>query len=282
MSEAGEDSQALARIDVRKNGAAPIAPLTEKTAQSHIQSVTRVTLPTFEVVYRVAEGAYQDAQSIRKNNAFELDRELGEEPGVELVLELSLAEIHFSVSLLFRVISGGGGRTQLEWWARRNTDSKLLALWLESLEPHRRQGEFDHSVLNEVRAAAISEAMEIYRRVLSTNPFDVLGLHWTSNEALVKEATSSVLNDLNNRLAVTDVDPQVARYLEPCSDRVTQASEILGSIEGRRAVRSKMVSSRELENARKQAEYILKLADRKGKPGAIFNAKQMLAEVTIA
>ena len=282
MTEGTHDQQTLARIEVKRGtSSGATSPLSEKAKQSHIHSVTRVTLPTFEVVYRLAEGAYQDAQSIRKNNAFELDRELGEEPGVELVLELSLAGIHFSVSLLFRVISAGGGKTQLEWWARRNTDTKLLALWLESLEPHRAHGGVAHPALDDVRAAAVHEAMEIYRRMLSTNPFDVLGLHWTSSERLVAEASKSVLHDLDNRLAATDADPQVGRYLGPCKERVAQASQILSTIEGRRAVRAKMVPAKDLANARKQAEYILQLAQRDGKAGAIFNAEQMLAEVTI-
>lgn len=42
-----------------------------------------------------------------------------------------------------------------------------------------------------------------------------------------------------------------------------------------------MVPARELANARKQAEYILQLAEKDGKPSAIANARQMLAEVTI-
>ncbi len=256
-------------------------PTAEKGPQSRVLSVTRVTLPTFEVVYRDADGAYEDAQAIRKNSAFELERDLHEPPGTELVLELSYAEFHFSVTLLFRVINSGGGKTALEWWGRRSTDSKLLDLWLESLEPRRKQRRPDEPSVDEVRAAAAHEAMEIYRRMLSSNPFDVLGLHWTSNAELVLEATTSVVRDLDRRLAATEADEQVSRYLIPCKGRVEQANGILSSLEGRRAVRAKMVPPRELENARKQAEYILQLAIRGGKPEAIHNAEQMFAEVSV-
>lgn len=78
MSGAASETQKLARIDVKKGAGTAPAPASAKAQQSHILSVTRVTLPTFEVVYRDAEGAYKDAQSIRKNNAIELDRDLGE------------------------------------------------------------------------------------------------------------------------------------------------------------------------------------------------------------
>jgi hypothetical protein len=281
VSQETEDTK-LARISVQKVASSVLAkPVAAKVQQSPILSVTRVTLPTFEVVYRDAEGAYEDAQTIRKNNAFEFDRDLQEPAGAELVLELSFAEVHFSITLLFRVIGSGGGKTALEWWARRNTDSKLLALWLESLEPHRKQGQQDSPALDEVRATGVLEAMEIYRRMLSANPFDVLGLHWTSNAELVAEATRSVLRDLENRLQATEADEQVTLYLVPCRKRVNQAAEILAPLEGRRAVRLKMVPPRELENARKQAEHILQLANRGGKPGAIHNAEQMLAEVSV-
>lgn len=279
-SETGEtDAAKIARISVQKMASTgqgqPHAP------QSALLSVTRVTLPTFEVVYRDAEGAYADAQTIRKNSAFELDRDLEEPPGSELVLELTLAEFHFTITLLFRVIGSGGGKTALEWWARRNTDPKLLDLWIESLESHRTQGRMGQQAPETDRAAAVHEAMEIYRRMLSSNPFDVLGVHWTSSSELVAEAKRSVLSDLDTRLSAPTSDEQVVRYLVPCKERVTQACDVLSSLDGRRAVRAKMVPPRELENARKQAEYILQLANRDGQASAILNAQSMLAEVSI-
>ncbi|MCB9506534.1 MAG: hypothetical protein H6697_02575 [Myxococcales bacterium] len=266
-------AQSLARIDVQQREVA-----VTRGAPGKIISVTRVTLPAFEVVYRDADGALDDAQSIRTKSAFEVAKDLEEPPGSEVVIELALADAPFSVTLLFRVIGSGEGRTVLEWWARRSTDSRMLELWIDALGPLRTSGQSQDGVSPEIAAAAQS-AMELYRRVLSSNPFDVLGIHWTAGPLLVEEACASIVAELEQRSAAVHHHDQVVRFLRPCVERVEQAAAALATVDGRIAVRAKMVPAKELGMARKQAEYLLQLAERGGAPEAIRSARELLSEL---
>lgn len=292
-----EDSQVLARVGVRR---ASVSISTEGHAPtSKILSVTRITVPTFEVLYRDARGALADARGLRRDRAFELGREIDAEAGGEVVLELAVSEFAFSVTLLFRVVGRKPGFTVLEWWARRQTDETLLGLWIEALEatiaapaPSRPSqtdstqagsGPGDSSIPATPtlpgRAELLHEIMETYRRVLSGNPFDVLGIHWTSNGRLAAEAATSIVNELEQKAALARGDDQVLRYLNQTAQRVQRAAAALGELEHRKAIRHKMVAPKELANARKQAEYLLQLALREGRVDQIERAQAMLSEL---
>lgn len=270
-----DDTQTLARIGVQTVPAAKLAP-------ARVLSVTRVTLPTFEVVYRDADGAFEDAQTIRNHNVFELPKDLEEPPGAEVVLELALADAPFSVTLLFRLLATQRGKATLEWWARRSTDARLLELWIDALDPLRqaaRDGHADSAVSVEI-AMAVQSAMEIYRRVLSSNPFEVLGIHWTASGQLVDEAARSIVAEIERRATLVDHHEQVTRYLRPAVERIEQAAASLASVEGRCATRAKMVPQKEASVARRQAEYLLQMAERAGNAESIEGARALLLELT--
>lgn len=277
-----EDPKTLARVGVRRAPATVSHEADTPPPTSKILSVTRITLPAFEVLYRDANGAYDDGQRLRKHRAFELEREVDEEPGAEVVLEIGVADFPFSVTLLFRIVGRKPGRTALEWWARRQTDPKLLDLWLEAIESFRNYTSAPPDQTPDTsRAELLQSIIETYRRVLSSNPFDVLGLHWTSGGRLVGEAAGAIRSDLESKVVLARGDEQMLRYLNLSVERVNRAAEALSTVEGRRDVRSKMVPAKELGNARKQAEFLVQMAERDGKPDAIANARAMLQELAV-
>lgn len=283
MSDLGdEDVHVLARVGVRRAAATTTQEPETLPPSSKIISLTRITIPAFEVVYRDIEGAWTDGHALFNKRAFELERLIDEEPGTEVVLELGVAEMAFSVTLLFRVVSHAPGRTVLEWWPRRQTDPKLLELWLESLDSQRRFARSDDAAPpDQQRAALVRQVMEAYRRVLSNNPFDVLGVHWTSGVRLVAEASRAMAADLQSQRGAARSDAEVLRYLDMSLERVRQATEILSTIEGRRAVRRQMVPEKELQNALKQAQFLLEIARREGRADAIASATEMLEELSV-
>lgn len=268
-----EDVQTLARIDVTRPSAAD-----STSVPSQILSVTRVTLPSFEVVYRDRAGALEHGQILLKDSAIRIDWNIDERDGTEVVLELSVVELPFSVTLLFRIVGSGPGHTLLEWWARRQTDPQLLELWISALQASEptQQG----TVVNGVTSEDVQEAMEIYRRVLASSPFDILGLHWTADAILVEEARSTLLDDFAQRLASCGQDESVARYLLPSAERVEMAAKILSSLEGRRRVREQIVPEKERGNAHHQAQFLLQMAERNGQPAAANRARAMLNELS--
>ena len=113
------------------------------------------------------------------------------------MLELSVGDVPFHVGLLFRIVGRFEGQTMLEWWPRRSTDNRLLDLWLQSLESRREDAAREK---DDIDHEALQEAMELYRRCLATNPFDVLGLHWTATEPVIAEAKASLTAEVNKRL----------------------------------------------------------------------------------
>ena len=228
------------------------------------------------MTYRDAAGAYEDAQAIRKDRALKLEADIEEPAGSEVVLELSVGDVPFHVGLLFRIVGRFEGQTMLEWWPRRSTDNRLLDLWLQSLESRREDAAREK---DDIDHEALQEAMELYRRCLATNPFDVLGLHWTATEPVIAEAKASLTAEVNKRLKKAGDNEEMRQYLAPCVERVSEAADVLSQLDGRLAWRARVVPEREATTARKQAEYLAQLADRAGKEDQAEQARMLIAEL---
>lgn len=273
------ESSTLARIDIARAD----APTPASAGTSRVLSVSRITTPAFEVVYRDRAGAREHGEILQRERVVRLDRPLDEPPGTEVVLELTVADSPFSVTLLFRVVAGGPQHTVLEWWARRQTDPELLALWIQSLDATSASptdvtsGSAPEASAS--RAERVQSAIELYRRTLASNPFDVLGVHWTADASVIAQAESALLTDMEAKLAACGNDAAIARYLDPSVERVRAAAAALKTLDGRRRQRAKVVPERERAAALQQARYLLQVAERSGREESVTRARAMVDEL---
>lgn len=240
--------------------------------------VERVTLPRFDVFYQSAQDALDDALRIREDNVLTLDEPLGVAVGSDVVLDLRAAAVPLQATLLFRVLQEQGGRTYLEFWARRQTDGDLLELWVESLR-------IDADTQDEERPRAelgqteIHRVLELCRRVLARNPFTALGVHWSARTHELQSAAQRTDESLRMYLEYGEIPESIRALAERAMMRLPAIMQELNTPEGRKLARAKYVTNPQLAMAREMAREKLEFARMRQDPDGIAEATAMIEEL---
>ena len=253
-----------------------------------IVQITRITLPRYEVEYRERAVAAEHARLIKKNMVFGLPVAFPESMGQEVVLDLSVREITFKATLLFRLIQKTEKQTLFEWWCRRKTDPDLLELWLEALEqkPRNKAGaqEAAEKSSEESQGLPINELHQLYeicRRALSANPFTALGIHWMANASEIEQAYSRMMEELEAHLSYAEENTRLRKLITKAQKGVMEIRKSLSSLQQRQRIRAQFIPENQLITARELSESKLNLARLRNDKEAFKKAQRELHELTI-
>ena len=221
-------------------------------------TITRVTLPRYELEYRSAKLALEHANQISKTRILNLEYAFSEPVGQEIVLDLGIREDAHKSTLLFRLIQRLEASTVVEWWARRNTDPDMLELWIEGLERLAQTGSATGE--HEVAPAELQALYELCRRALSGNPFVALGVHWTAGEAAVQQGYAESVKSVRRFASFPGIGPRAKKLLGRAESSLAEARRNLSIAKERRFLRNRFVQDHQVQQARELAASKLAIA----------------------
>ena len=240
--------------------------------------VVRVTLPRYDVAYPGAEDALADALQVQENGVLVFDEELAEAVGADVVLDLRAGELAFQATLLFRVIQHIAGKTLLEFWPRRATDPDLLELWVEALRLETSAPEA--AAPETLSPDELQKLFALCRRLLTSNPFMALDVHWTAQADEILGAYHAVERALQAYSERGDLGERASDFVERAAMRLPALWEQINSPEGRRLVRAKYVTRPQISVARQMAREKLELARMRQDGAAIEAAAALVDELS--
>jgi hypothetical protein len=215
--------------------------------------IRRVTLPRFEVIYPSVAQARAVAGIIAQKKFLALDGDLDVAVGNQVVVDLAASGCAAAVTLLFRVIGKSNG-TLLEWWARRETDTAALALWIEGLTP---------SSVTAAPDADKNQIVEMCQRALKRNPFDMLGVHWSAELPTLVAAGKALILGLT-QASEGELEPKVAALVRQAHKTALGSLSRLNTQQGRVQARQTFVPGHQLRHARELLETQLEMAKVRG------------------
>lgn len=221
-------------------------------------SVKRVTLPRYEVTYPGIDLALEHALAIRVQQVFTIGHLFTEPPGQELVLDLTLAAMPTTTTLLFRLIQRTEIETALEWWPRRQTDPDLLDMWVDWLEENRSQAQAPGVV--SLPPAEIMGLFDFCRRGLAANAFVALAVHWTASGDEVNQAFESAMLQLLTYKNTPGSGRRAEQLLAKARAGFVAARDKLTTLEQRREARARYVPGHQLAQARELARSKMQIA----------------------
>ena len=218
--------------------------------------------------------ALADALQVQENGVLVFDEELAEAVGADVVLDLRAGELAFQATLLFRVIQHIAGKTLLEFWPRRATDPDLLELWVEALRLETSAPEA--AAPEALSPDELQKLFALCRRLLTSNPFMALDVHWTAQADEIVGAYRAVERTLQAYSERSDLGERASDFVERAAMRLPALWEQIGCAEGRPA-RAKYVTRPQISVARQMAREKLELA-RMRQDGAAIEAAAALVE----
>lgn len=242
-----------------------------------IVRVQRVTLPRYEVEFGDAASALEDARRVQQSRVLAIGHAFVEEVGTEVVVDVVVAGIAPSTTLLFRIVQKGGPLTVLEWWPRRKTDPHLLALFLESLEATLTSRA--PSLPPGLSAEEQQQILELCRRALAHNPFTALGVHWTAGAGEIDAAASAFERTLRAFRARAGLSARGAELIDAALMHVPESRKVLATLDARQAARARFVPRDQLRHAVEIARGKLEVARLRGDAAAERVARAELAEL---
>jgi hypothetical protein len=251
-------------------------PSKKPTAAPSVR-VTRVTLPRYEVEFRDICGALAGARQIRQKKTLMMPHELQEGAGAQILLDLSVHGLAFSISLIFRVIMSDEDHAVVEWWARRKTDPALLDLWINALETYATSSSDPKD--EEPTPETVKEFFDICRRALSKNPFVALGIHWSSSPAEVREARRSLMSSLHAYTAMKGLNPHMKELLDQAMKFAPGTISQLSDADGRRKARGRFVPANQRRHALNLLRSKLDVAILRGQDEAVSELRLAMMEL---
>ncbi len=221
-------------------------------------TITRVTLPRYELEYRRPRLALDHAKQLAKTRILDLEYVFSEPVGQEIVLDLGIREDAHKATLLFRLIQKLEDRTVVEWWARRKTDPDMLELWIEGLERLAETGSATGE--HEVAPAELQQLYELCRRALSGNPFVALGIHWTAGDAAVQQGYAESVRNVRRYASFPGIGPRAKKLLGRAEESLAEARRSLSDARERQFLRKRFVQDHQLAQARELATSKLAIA----------------------
>lgn len=209
--------------------------------------IRRVTLPRFEVIYGTVAEARAVANIIKEKKFLALAEELDVAVGNQVVLDLAASGCAAAVTLLFRVIGKRDG-SLLEFWARRETDTAALDLWIEGLSQE-----------GPAATDAGPDVVELCQRALKRNPFDMLGVHWSADADALADAGRELMRHLTEA-AKRPQTPRVAALIRQAGQTARASIERLATPEARAQARQTYVPGHQLRHARELLATQLEMA----------------------
>ncbi len=231
--------------------------------------IRRVTLPRFEIIYPSVAEARAVAGIIKTKKFLALEGDVDVAVGQQVVLDLEAAGCAASVTLLFRVIGRSKG-TLLEWWARRETDTAALDLWIEGLV-----GPADSGV---PATTARPEIVEMCQRALKRNPFDMLGVHWSSDLPTLVAAGKALVEGLKSA-SEDPLEPRLAALVRQAHATAITSLGRLNTQKGRVQARVTFVPGHQLRHARELLDTQLEMARFRGERQEVARLQEMQREL---
>lgn len=229
--------------------------------------IRRVTLPRFEVIYPTVVEARAVASVVKQKRFLALAGDVDVAVGNQVVLDLAASGCAAAVTLLFRVIGKRDG-TLLEWWARRETDTAALDLWIEGLAAGATQAP----------DPGRPQIVELCQRALKRNPFDMLAVHWSADAATLATAGRTLLEALDAAGAEA-LTPKVAALLAQAQRAARDTLARMSSLEGRVQARQTYVPGHQLRHARELLDTQLEVARMRGDRAELLDIQTRRREI---
>lgn len=242
--------------------------------------VERVTLPRYDVAYPSPDDALADALQVRNDAVLIFDEALPVAVGSDVVLDFRAGDLPIQATLLFRVIQHIAGRTLLEFWPRRATDPDVLEIWIEALRLEKEAKDAP-----QVASLAPNELQDLFalcRRMLSTNPFVALDVHWSAPSEDFVVAYTRLDQQLRMYGEHAELSGRAREFVDRALMRLPMVWEQVGTRESRKLARAKYVTSPQIAIAREMAREKLELARMRQDGVAIEVASALVDELSPA
>jgi hypothetical protein len=247
-------------------------------------------MPRYEVEFPDLNAALSLALLLREKRTGSLPCFIKEHPGTEVVLDMSVSKLAFSVSLLFRIVQANKSQTVIEWWPRRQTDPALLDLWVDALEAQdtpapsgdsspKQTPELATPAAAPISSIAARELFDLCRRALSKNPFTVLGLHWSSDTKDFQRAYTKLITELESYKKQPNLTPKAHQFINLALKQAPKAMQALSSAEGRVAARERFVPANQLSHARELIASKLQVAQLRHNSDDVYQLTRRLTEL---
>lgn len=239
----------------------------------------RIALPRYQVEYAEAAPALEVATRLREKRLLFIEHVIPGDVGGELVLDLALLGEALQVALFFRILRRSETATALEWIPRRVTDTDLLELWIQAVEPRTRPPSRPTALA--LPDADLARVLDTCRRALQRNPFTALKVHWTAGEQEIAASAQALLTELSVVQSSAALSPSVAELVRKAIEEVAKLREMVATTEGRRRARATFVPVDQLRNAIELAISKAELARMRGDLVELARAKAEISELGV-
>ena len=243
-------------------------------------------MPRYEVEFPNVKDAFDVANTLKTQRTAALMCQIKEHAGTEIVIDMSVSGLAFSVSLLFRIIQSGPQQTIIEWWPRRQTDPALLDLWLDALKTQQTTqlgtGEDEESAETDKpqhTTESVRVLFDLCRRSLSKNPFTALDVHWSSDLEEIKVAYSDLLKALEPFRKSKGLSPKAYQLIGLAKQQAKRSFQEISTPAGRIAARKRFVPSNQLSHARELLSSKIQVAQLRGDTETYHNLRRKLEEL---
>ena len=236
--------------------------------------VIRITLPHYEITYPSVNRALVDAKIILKEQRLVVPRAFPEKVQDSIVIDLTVQNLAFTTTLLFRLDAVVPTHSTFSWWARRKTDTDLLRLWIRTLE-----SELQTTSKTALSKRELRVLLSLCRRTLSRNPFEALNIHWSANGSKIQKAIRETKEQLVKYKKTGQLDTDTRTLLDRSLLNISELTDQLSSIHMRRLLRKRFVPKGQLNHARQLAREKLVIAKMRTVRKDIEEAISELAEL---